>query len=773
MMVTDRQTMSACRILVHLIGAADLGASSGEQFWERLAELVAAGPDEAGRLLTTSVDPARKTPLIAVFAAGAPQYDRVVLVVTRPRAGQPADAGQTLSLGEVIKDRLEFDGLYGVGFPPGAVELLEADGPYLAGTRPVIRRRLRELRDAGVLLHVDITFGGGATNAAMGLVIGALESEVEPHLVLLAERGGHRILPSEKVPSANENDDRWLVRHRFYSSMVTRDPDNAELWQRRRDRQILVAESVDGIDENDTGEEELARVLLERIDRREVVDGMLFDAWLKARVRNLAARDGSAGVDADLDAWLGDLIRRRFPDRRTRAAGDKLFPPEIRKLRAARAARGAPTSALDLLLEPRARDAEMAAKDLVHVNRTNPRDLGIIRRFLETQSYLPGYDEKIVELGYPRWSYLGSRRALILLALGADPIEGADPPTPRLDALIQQAQREGVEPLIRILVSEQSEPVGRLWETKARRSDVDCRVIQKCGTDFDDLDHIRWDVWDALQAEGDLDAVKEVWAVVGTGPKPQGLGVLLAGIEWGLSAACPTRLVAIRRDAAGSDRSIVEIDQDAVLNRVAGDAELARVALSALECLDVSAAVALLGQGSAQWLRPLADRARRLAFIGPSTAPDPRWLASIGLPDDPARLPLLLLRARLHLVEPLAESDPWGCAVRAAVLCEGTLGKKGGNGWYTLHQHIPQARKIAEYRNASPASHGKEKAARTGRAVVPPSAKELRECLRGLREGLSGQVTVDGAGLPDTWDAVLVDEHERLRGELRAFTAAA
>ncbi|WP_250282154.1 hypothetical protein, partial [Frankia sp. CiP1_Cm_nod2] len=225
-----------------------------------------------------------------------------------------------------------------------------------------------------------------------------------------------------------------------------------------------MAEGVGGAGWDDTGEEELARVLLERIDRREVVDGMLFRAWLEARVRNLAARDSAAGVDADLD----DLIRRRFPDREIRAAQkkeprSKLSKDEIRKLRAARAKREVPTSALDLLLEPRVWDAEMAAKDLVHVNRTNPRDLGIIDRFLETQSYLPRYDEEIVELGYPRWRYLDDRRALILLAMGMDSVEGDDPPTPRLDALIQKAACKNVTPVIRILVSEKTEPVGRLW----------------------------------------------------------------------------------------------------------------------------------------------------------------------------------------------------------------------------------------------------------------------------------------------------------------------
>ncbi|WP_250282152.1 hypothetical protein, partial [Frankia sp. CiP1_Cm_nod2] len=309
--------------------------------------------------------------------------------------------------------------------------------------------------------------------------------------------------------------------------------------------------------------------------------------------------------------------------------------------------------------------------------------------------------------------------------------------------------------------------------TKARGKNIDCRILLKSGIDFGDLDDIRLDTWDALQAEGDLDTVKEVWVVVSSGRKPQGLGLTLAGIEWGLSAACPTRLAEIRRSGAGSDESIVEIDGEAVLNRVAGDAELARVALSALECLDVSAAVALLGQGSAQRLRPFADRARRLAFIGPSATLDPRWLASIGLPEGPERLPFLLLRARLRLMETLAESDPWGCAVRAAVLCEGTLGKNGKNGWNALKNRIPEAGRIAGYRNDSPASHGKEKAARTGRAVTHPSAEKLRECLRGLREGLSRQVKVDGVGLPDTWDGVLVDELSRLRGELRAFTAPA
>ncbi|AEH11397.1 MULTISPECIES: hypothetical protein [Protofrankia] len=266
-------------------------------------------------------------------------------------------------------------------------------------------------------------------------------------------------------------------------------------------------------------------------------------------------------------------------------------------------------------------------------------------------------------------------------------------------------------------------------------------------------------------------------------------------MEWALWAACPVRLVELRQKmqnpVAALDSTIVDVDQDAILNHVAGDAELAEVAASALENLDISAAAALLERGSRR-LRPLADQVRRLSLVPVYWVQSARadtgsgtyqaWLDSIGITNHD-HAPLLLLRDRLRLVETLADSDAWGCAMRAAALCEGTLrdgrlDRRGEYGWYTLcdpkkPQHIPAATRLAGYRNASPASHGKEKAARTGRAVVPPSAKELRECLRGLRRGLGRQVTVDGAGLPDTWDDALVDELSRLRGELRAFTVPA
>jgi hypothetical protein len=107
--------------------------------------------------------------------------------------------------------------------------------------------------------------------------------------------------------------------------------------------------------------------------------------------------------------------------------------------------------------------------------------------------------------------------------------------------------------------------------------------------------------------------------------------------------------------------------------------------------------------------------------------------------------------------------------MRAATLCEGTLGKNGPYGWNTLRICIPAADELARYRNASPAAHGKEKATRRGVALEPPSAEKLRTCLWELRKGLSETVMVNGRGLPDTWDAVLVDEHESLTTELRAF----
>ncbi|WP_322768380.1 hypothetical protein [Frankia sp. Cr1] len=789
MATTDQQPTDARRLLVHMVGAADLGTSSGRPFAARCAELESAGPAEAARLLTASADLKRPAPLAAVFADGAPRYDRVILVVTRPQAGTESDKDFTRPLGVAIKERLESEGLYGVHFEKGAVELLEVGAPHSSKVRAAIRDRLMSMYAGRTAPKVEIQFGSGATNAVIGLVAGMLEAGVEPGLVLLAGATGRRIMLREEIPDEKENAQRWLVRNRFYSPMIARDSDNARFWQRRLDRQLLVIETADRDEEGGaaTGmdEEDLARVLLERIGRYEAVDGFLFRAWLKNRTHGLAGQDRAGRPDAELDAKLDDLIRRRFPDREIRQANEKLPRRGIETLRAARAAKSLSTSALDFLLHPRLPEAENAAKDLAHGNRADPKNPRIIDRFLETQSYLPRHDEEIEEVGYPRWLYLGDRRALILIALGKN--RGEDSWTSGLDGLIWQARQDDrydITPIIRIVVSAETEPIGRLWEEKARAQDVDCRVLLTCGIDFGDLEAIRCDVWDALAADdGELDTVGEVWVVTGPGPKPQGLGLLLTGIEWGLSSACPTRLVEIRSAAAGSNESIVELDREAILNRVAGEAELAGVALSALDCLDISAAAAALDQGWARSLRPLAARVRRLSLVpaprdgargrkkptaGAGAGIDPEWLASIDISDQ-ENSPLLLLRARLRLVQTLAGSDPWGCAVRAAALCEGTLGKRGDNGWYTLHHSIPEAKKLATYRNLSPAAYGKDKKGGTG---APPSAKELKDCLQGLRNGLSKRVTVNGRGLPDIWDSVLVDELELLKAEIRAFTVS-
>ncbi|WP_131748931.1 hypothetical protein [Frankia sp. Cppng1_Ct_nod] len=786
----------AGRVLVHMVGAADLGVPSGPRFREKLAELGAADPAQAARLLTASADPKRPVPLAAVFADGAPRYDRVVLVVTRPQAGTVPDEDFTRPLGTAMKERLESEGLYGVHFEKDAVELLEVGAPHSSKVRAAIRDRLMGMYAGRAAPQVDIQFTSGATNAGIGLVAGTLEAGVEPRLVLLTGGTGRRIPLRDEFPADKENAQRWLIRNRFYSPMIKSDPDNEKLWQSRLDRQILVAETTDRDGDGGTAmgmpEGDLARVLLERIDRYEAVDGFLFRAWLKTRTRGLADRDNT-----DLDAKLDDLIRRRFPDRETRSRQETLARREIESLRDVRRAKGLRTSALDFLLHPRLPAAENAAKDLAHGNRADPKDPRIIGRFLEAQSYLPRHDEEIVKIGYPRWPYLGDQRALILIALGKG--RGEDSLTSGLDGLIRQARQDDrydITPMIRIVVSAETEPIGRLWEAKARAQDVDCRVLLTCGIDFGDLEAIRCDVWDALAADdGELDTVGEVWVVTGPGPKPQGLGLLLTGIEWGLSSACPTRLVEIRSAAAGSNESIVELDREAILNRVAGEAELAGVALSALDCLDISAAAAALDQGWAGSLRPLAARVRRLSLVpaprdgvrgrkrptaGTGAGIDPEWLASIGMPDQETSS-LLLLRPRLRLVQTLAKSDPWGCAVRAAALCEGTLGKDGDTGWRTLcdrksPRHVRQANDLACYRNASPAAHKEEVDRRRSAAGRPisrrPSAEELRDCLRGLREGLSRHVTVNGRRLPDTGDDVLVDELERLKKELRAFTAA-
>ncbi len=770
----------AGRVLVHMVGAADLGVRSGPRFKEKRDELATADPEHAARLLTTSADPKRPVPLVAVFADGAPRYDRVVLVVTRRQAGTVPDEDFTRPLGMAIKERLESEGLYGVHFEKDAVELLEVGAPHSSKVRAAIRDRLMGMYAGRAAPQVDIQFTSGSTNAGIGLVAGTLEAGVEPRLVLLTGGTGRRIPLRDEFPADKENAQRWLVRNRFYSPMIERDSDNARFWQSRLDRQLLVIETAEG------AAADLARVLLERIERREAVDGFLFRAWLEAHVRALAARDNARTADAGLRERLDDLIKRRFVKPRN------WQPTEVKELLAERRRRGFPAAALTVLVDPQITKAEKAANGLAHGEKPDTESMRIARQFLKRRRDLPLVDEKIEELGYPRWPYFGDRRVLILLALGIasgkDRDKGEDSRTSGLDELIAQARQDDrFTPMIRILVSAEAEPVGRLWEEKARAQDVDCRVLLTCGIDFSDLDDIRCDVWDALAADdGELDTVGKVWVVTGPGPKPQGLGLLLTGIEWGLSAACPTQLVEIREATAGSNKSSVEVDQDAVLNRVAGEAELAGVALSALDCLDISAAAAALDQGWARSLRPLAARARRLSLVpaprdgvrgrkrptaGVNAGIDEEWLASIGMSDQETSS-LLLLRARLRLVQTLAKSDPWGCAVRAAALCEGTLGKDGDTGWNTLRRHIPEAERLANYRNDSPASHGMDKAARSGTAPEPPSAEELRDCLRGLRAGLRRHVTVNGRGLPDTWDDVLVDELDQLKRELRAFTVA-
>ncbi|WP_322760591.1 hypothetical protein [Frankia sp. Cr2] len=794
MAITDQQPADPRHVLVHMVGAADLGTRSGRPFAARCAELESAGPAQAARLLTTSADPKRPAPLMAVFADGAPRYDRVILVVTRKQAGMAPDEDFTRPVGMAMKARLESEGLYGVRFEPGAVELLEVSAPHSSKVRVAIRDWLISIYAGRTLPQVDIQFTSGATNAGIGLVAGALEAGVEPRLVLLTGATARRITLREELPADKENAQRWLIRNRFYSPMIKGDPDNDKLWRSRLDRQILAAETTDrdGEDGTATGmpEGDLARVLLERIGRYEAVDGFLFRAWLKTRTRGLADRDRTGGPGTDLDGKLDDVIRRRFPDRVTRNRQETLEGKEIEALRAACRAKGLQTSALDFLLQPQLREAEDAAKDLAHGKQADPKDPRIIRRFLETQGYLPRYDEKIVEIGYPRWPYLGDRRVLILIALGKG--RGEDSQPSGLDDLIRQARRYDIVPMIRIIVSAETERIGRLWEEKACAQSVDCRVLLTCGIDFSDLEAIRCDVWDALTVDDrELDTVGKIWVVTGPGPKPQGLGLLLTGMEWGLSAACPTQLVEIRQAAAGSNESIVEVDRGAVLNRVAGETELAGVALSALDCLDVSAAAAALDQGWARSLRPLAVRVRRLSLVpaprdgvrgrkkptaGAAAGIDPEWLMSIGMSDQ-ENSSLLLLRARLRLVQTIAKNDPWGCAVRAAALCEGTLGKYGDDGWYTLCDRksprcIPQATQLARYRNDSPVAYGRERVDRTGTAPEPPSPEALRHCLRDLRKGLSQRVTVNGCGLPDIWDTVLVDELELLTQALRAFTVS-
>ncbi len=192
------------RILIHTVGNADVGSTSGGNLVARCAALRAMPRQDAAEKLQQSApaesggDP-RPTPLVAVLdrEKGTTDYDRILLIVSIPQ--DENDTEFTSDLGPIIKEHLSEEWTYGRTLPADAVELLEIKAPLSSETRPLLGGWISGSAGAGhPLPDVDVSFIRGSNGAGLGLITAAIEAGTPPTVILPADE---RLDLSRQIPT--------------------------------------------------------------------------------------------------------------------------------------------------------------------------------------------------------------------------------------------------------------------------------------------------------------------------------------------------------------------------------------------------------------------------------------------------------------------------------------------------------------------------------------------------------------------------------------------
>ncbi|GII91137.1 hypothetical protein [Sinosporangium siamense] len=596
-------------VLVHAIGGGDLGVPGA-------ATLSGITPDYEG---LPGAEGKTRRPLRKVFEglaeAGIPLSGVVFLGTTTPLA-----AGSTLAVHAArMRRRLTSEsGLCGSRFPPAAVHVVEIGEPGMRSTADALAVWI-ETHDPGEVL---VTTGSGALSLSTGAVCAVLGARL-PVRVLHIDR------PREPYSLQRPRDktahlDAWLVRHRFWDALGELDEENRGLWRLLAERQaglttkataLAGAEAAAewreryGVTKGNLGKfrdrtATLQAALFERLGRGEAADYGTLRAWYADTLDKLSARE-------ELSPNTKAVVTRLVSDLRSRAGGKGDLTGLLRM--AMRDLRGDITSDCAAMIK----DAELTdlyGRAATHQAHLWPAPLApghLSPTLTAAADRWESKDDQGVKLiqrtGRVSWPVLGSGDILALLAVGiGDPARDGDDLRAIHTVLTESRLRQkGLlrrgEVRLRLLASPEATLRAHRLARAAQRWEADIRVVDDVRGD---LHEVRDVVVNALAAEaaptgrggsGSLRDVDEVVLVLNPGPPMTNYGMVAAGVEWSLQAACPLWLTELGR--AGPDRIELRSGKP-VLARLGLDHMLAQLAAGAVRRLDLRTAQRLVDRGS-------------------------------------------------------------------------------------------------------------------------------------------------------------------------------
>lgn len=730
-------------LLVHAVGGGDLGYPGARSVEAALVDLD-GDPDATGK---------HRRPLRKVFEGLAAAEIPISMVVLLGTTTPGVAGGRTFAdWADDMRTRLTSPaGLCGVSLSSDAVAVVRIAAPGLEETSRALRQWLAGRRPGEVL----ISCGSGAYALSAGALCAALAARLPVRIFHIdAPQRLHAV--DRRRDDARDPDvhlESWLLRYRFWDALAEVDPEHRTVWRLLGARQagdtgmaaalLKRSKPVGGLTTGQLMKFAELRptahaALFERIGRGEVVDYGLLRAWFADHLRSLFnAEEGRLPLRARPE------IERLVNDLGDRAKGEGGLSGRIRVT--ARGLRADPASACVTML----RDAALvdlytaAATHRAHLmpKRLEPGPLP--PTLLAAAERWEKHDQgvKLVAgTGRIGWPVLGSGDVLGLMAVGLDR-EGRDAEDRQaVQAVLAQLWRRRERLLrrgamrLRLLASpETHERAHRLAASVASSADVDVRVVQGV---HGDLEQVRDVVVSALESEaaptgrtgsGSLRDVDEVVLVLNPGPPMTNYGMIAAAVEWSLTAACPLWVTELVRSAAAPAGELR--GGQTILAGLGTDRMLARLAISAVERLDLRTARRLVRRGSEM----LCSGDHKIAKLERNLlgAADDGWTWKERLAAARRRLTLIAEVGRVRHRVPVAYLAVE--ALRPALF--------GWQQWEALLGEMPVLRDLAWKASASVQGHALDRKSRGGR---PRAAAQVTSLVERVIAELGGPAADDG-----------------------------
>ncbi|MEV6981852.1 hypothetical protein AB0M95_11415 [Sphaerisporangium sp. NPDC051017] len=598
-------------LLVHAVGGGDLGFPGARSF-------AGAVPDVEGDPAARGKDrrPLRK--LFEGLAAADLPISLVVLLGTTTPGGP---GGRTFAdwAGDMRARLIAEEGLCGARFDPDAVAVVRVEALTLNAASEALNKWLAGYHPGEIL----ISCGSGAFTLSAGALCAALRARRPSRIVHIDTPG--RSYSLDRPGDMAAHLESWLLRHRFWDALAEVTPGGQEHWKllaarqagdtryaaglRRRSRNIGKSSLSSGQLTKFTELWPTAQAaLFERVGRGEAADYGLLRAWYAERLRRLFANE-----EQKLSPRTREQVRTLVTALGDRAGGEGRLAGRIRST--ARSLVGdSMAGCVQLIRDSALTDLYTAASTHQAHLMPGPLDPGSLPpTLLAAADQWEKKDDPGVGLvagtGRTGWPVLGSGDVLGLLAVGLDREDRDAEDRQAVHVVVAELRRRRDTLLrrgvlrLRLLASAETLVRARrlaAW-VEATTADVDARVIEDVSGD---LDTIRDVVVAALRSEaaptgmtgsGSLRDVDEVVLVLNPGPPMTNYGMIAAGVEWSLTAACPLRVTELART---SETSSELRGGQRVLARLGADQVLARLAMSAVKRLDLRTARRLLERGS-------------------------------------------------------------------------------------------------------------------------------------------------------------------------------